>query len=474
MDRLTFTINTQSLMPIYEQLYAFIKAEIQSGQIAHNTKLPSKRKLSGYLGISQNTIQSAYNQLIEEGYVYAKERSGYFVSKIDNLINLEAKELLPEAIPEANRPMIKYDFSYRGVDMDNFPFSTWRKLSKEAFNEYDEDLLRGGDSLGDIRLRKSIADYLHQSRGVNCTPDQIVISSGTESLFQILIQLFDRASSYGIENPGYEKLNKLFPSNGVNFKSIDIDDAGMMPDEIRKSDVNIVCLTPAHQFPSGQIMPINRKVQILNWANESSDRYIIEDDYDSEFKYSGKPMPALQGLDTNGKVIYMGSFSKALTPALRVSYMVLPPHLLRRYIQDLFYIVCPVPMVIQKMLCQFIEKGYFDRHLNKMRNIYKRKREILINSLEKMGDKIEIMGADAGLHLLLKVDNGMSEAQLVSLALQNGIRIYGISKYYHKPDKLGSTPIIVIGFATMNEQAIESAVAVLYKAWFKTKGNKGK
>lgn len=463
MDMLTLFIKEDNKIPIYEQLYSFIKSEIQSGRISYNAKLPSKRKLSSYLKISQNTVQAAYDQLMEEGYIYSKERSGYYVSKIDNIYKLGIRDVYNKNELDMCQSNVKYDFSYHRVDEQAFPFGIWRKLFKDAVDEYDKELLRIGDSRGHIGLRSSIADYLHQSRGVNCSPDQIIISSGTEFLFQILFQLFDKEYVFGIENPGYEKLNMLFSSNRAKFKAINIDREGMMLKEIIQNNVNAICITPAHQFPTGEIMPINRRIQILNWANECNNRYIIEDDYDSEFKYSGKPIPALQGLDTNEKVIYMGSFSKALSPSIRVSYMVLPRHLLKKYIKDLSYIICPVPIVVQKVLFKFIQGGYFERHLNKMRNIYKRKRELLIRSIEELNCGIEALGAEAGLHLLLKVNNGMTEEQLVSSALINGVKVYGISKYYFDKRYVDKCPKIIMGYAAMNEQEIRDAV--IYKIY---------
>lgn len=466
MEMLTFPLDSDSKMPIYQQLYTYIKEEIQTGRIPFETKLPSKRKLSSYLGISQNTIQSAYDQLIEEGYIISIEKKGFFVCKIDNLQNLQAP--VHKDLPSKNSEpsTILYDFSYHGVDMPTFPFSTWRKLMKEVINEYDTELLKLGDALGYHQLRSAIANYLHQSRGVNCTENQIVISSGTEFLFQSLIQLFDRESIYGIENPGYEKLNQLFSRNRAAFRAINIDHDGMIPEEISKSNANILCITPAHQFPSGEIMPINRRVQLLNWANQADKRYLIEDDYDSEFKYSGKPIPALQGLDTNEKVIYMGSLSKSLSPTIRVSYMVLPPHLMNRYNEKLSYILCPVPMMDQKVLCRFIEDGFFERHLNKMRNIYKKKRDTLVKAISELASGIEVLGSDAGLHMLLHIPNNMTEEELISSAHAQGLKVYGISKYYFDKDSMSNVPTILLGFAAMAERDIHKAVVLLHKAWF--------
>lgn len=465
MNMLTFSINEDIGTPIYLQLYNYIKSEIQSGNIHFDTKLPSKRKLSDHLNISQNTIQSAYDQLIEEGYVIPKARRGFFVCKLDNIIKLQVSQEINVPENVASKKTVKYDFSYHGVDMENFPFGIWRKITKDVINEYDKELLKIGDSQGNINLRKSIAEYLRQSRGVNCTFEDIVISSGTEYLFQILIQMFNKSSVYGLENPGYEKLNLLFKSNGAKFKPIKIDKSGMILEEIMRSKANILCITPAHQFPSGSIMPINRRIQILNWANEDENRYIIEDDYDSEFKYSGKPIPALQGLDTCGNVIYMGAFSKSLSPSLRISYMVLPPKLMKKYKENLSYIFCPVPIIEQKVLYNFIQKGYFERHLNKMRNVYKKKREILVDSIVKLQGNIEIIGADAGLHVLLKINNGMTESELISSALKAGIKVYGISKYYVDKSYINYSPLILMGYATMTEANIIKAVELLKDCW---------
>lgn len=463
---MTPSLNPESKVPLYQQLYTYIKEEIQAGRLPKDTRLPSKRKLSLYLNISQNTIQASYDQLIAEGYVSSNERRGFFVCDIDHIkhieLPLENEELKTKPIQQT----VTYDFSYHGVDIPTFPFAIWRKQMKDVINEYDSELLTIGDSLGFHPLRVAIAGYLHQSRGVNCTERQVIISSGTEILFQSLIQLFDSESIFGIENPGYEKLNQLFTSNRASFKAIPIDKSGMLPEEIKKSKANILCITPAHQFPSGEIMPISRRIQLLNWANEESSRYLIEDDYDSEFKYSGKPIPALQGLDNNEKVIYMGSLSKSLSPTIRVSYMVLPPHLTKKYQEKLSYLLCPVPIIEQKVLCKFIEEGYFERHLNKMRALYKKKRETLVKALQDLQCGIKILGADAGLHLLLRIPNHMTEDELISSALRIDVKVYGISKYYYDRGYLTIQPTIILGYAALTEYEIKKAVKLLYEAWF--------
>lgn len=460
---LTFQMDAADRNPLYQQLYQFIKSEIQSGKIGTAEKLPSKRKLSAYLNISQNTIQSAYDQLIQEGYVTPSERRGFFVNRIENLARLDAAR--PAAAEKKNEQKpVRYDFSYTGVDPEGFPYALWRRLYKETVDENDHELLLLGESQGRRELRAAIAGYLHQSRGVNCEAGQIVLGSGTEFLLQILILLFGPGSVFGIENPGYEKLSQQFAGNHVQHRAIDIDGAGMIPQKIEESGANILCLTPAHQFPSGEIMPISRRVQILNWANAKPGRYIIEDDYDGEFKYSGKPVPALQGLDQGGRAIYMGAFSKSLSPAVRVSYMVLPEALLKQYRRNLSYMICPVAGIEQKMLARFIADGYFERHLNRMRTIYKKKRELLVESIKKMRCPVQILGADAGLHLLLRVDNSMTEDRLIASAREAGVKVYGISGYYSRTRQDG-TPHILLGYASLAEGEIARAVEILDGAW---------
>lgn len=466
MDMLAFTADPATKSPVYHQLYAFIKAEIRSGRIPAGTRLPSKRKLSSFLALSQNTIQTAYEQLIEEGYAISSERKGFYVSRIDHVVDLEPGRTTAEVKDGPACRGARYDFSYHGVDTGTFPFPTWRRLMKAVLNEYDEELLQPGNPEGYPELRASITDYLHHSRGVACLPDQVIVSAGTEYLFQILIQLFGREKVYGIENPGYEKLNQVFSSNKASFRAVRVDEGGMDPEAVVKSGADILCITPAHQFPTGEIMPITRRVQLLNWASVSPGRYLIEDDYDSEFKYSGKPVPALQGLDNGEKVIYMGTFSKSLSPSLRVSYMVLPPHLLKRYQEELSFIICPVSIIDQKVLSLFIRDGYFERHLNRMRILYRRKREELVRCLKETDEGIRILGADAGLHLLLTVDNGMAEAELVESAYRAGTRVYGISKYYLDRDVAMGKPTVLLGFASMKEEEIEGAVKRLGEAWF--------
>ena len=357
-------------------------------------------------------------------------------------------------------------FSHHGVDAESFPFSSWRKITKDVISEYDPDLLKLGNPQGDAKLRQSIVDYLHQSRGAKCTPEQIVISSGTEFLMQLLIQLFPEECVYALENPGYEKLNLIFKSNRAKYCTIPLDENGIMVEELQKSKASVVSITPSHQFPTGDIMPVTRRIQLLNWANEKPGRYIIEDDYDSEFKYGGKPIPSLQGLDTGEKVIYIGAFSKSLSPSIRVSYAVLPENLTKAYREKLTFYICPVPAIEQKTLCRFINDGHFERHLNRMRNIYKKKRETLVTEISQNLPGVRIRGANAGLHLLLELQNGMSETELMEAAGNRGVKVYGLSEYYTGKPPYKKQPTLLLGYAAMKQDELSEAVRLLKKAWF--------
>ena len=223
--------------------------------------------------------------------------------------------------------------------------------------------------------------------------------------------------------------------------------------------------TPSHQFPTGVIYPIKRRIQLLNWGQESVSRYIIEDDYDSEFKFSGKPIPALQGLDRGEKVIYIGSFSKSISPSLRISYMVLSDHLLKLYLEKLSFYICPVPIIQQKVLRAFIEGGYFEKHLNRMRNVYKKKRALFLSEIKSKLEPVEVLGANAGLHLLLKINNGMSEEALVERAKDKGIQVYGLSNYCLRKKEI-AVPQVVLGYGSMTEEKIVEATKLLKEGWF--------
>ncbi|WP_066895093.1 MocR-like pyridoxine biosynthesis transcription factor PdxR [Clostridium nigeriense] len=462
MDILTINLDSKSNVPQYIQLYNFIKVEIQGGKLEANSKLPSKRKLSKHLGVSQNTIEAAYEQLKAEGYIISIPKKGYFVSKLQGVVKINnAREDKKEK--SKLKKQYKYEFYSSRVDLESFPYSIWRKINKDIINEENKDLLQIGHSQGDIDLRESILNYLKFSRGVNASVDNLVIGSGSEYLIQVLINIIGRDKTYGIENPGYYKIRKILKLNGIDSKAIPIDEQGIKIENLNVNNVEVVHITPSHQFPTGVIMPVNRRLNLLNWAEEKKGRYIIEDDYDSEFRFEGKPIPALQSLDSKGKIIYLGTFSKCFFPSIRIAYMILPDELMKIYKKDFSFLACTVSRFSQQALLKFINEGYFERHLNRMRNIYKKKREFLVTLIKKYLPKTEIIGTNSGLHLLLKVNNGMSELDLIKAAEEKKIRILGLSNSYFNSSNDKST--VFLGYASLKNEEMEKAIILLKEAW---------
>ncbi|MBY0121843.1 PLP-dependent aminotransferase family protein [Bacillus sp. S/N-304-OC-R1] len=461
MPELTPKLDLNNEMPLYIQLYEYIKSEIKKGKLQPNMKLPSKRKLSRYLGISQNTIENAYSQLIAEGYIEALSRKGYFVCNIEQELIFQEKQLNKD-IPEKlfYDPTYHFDFSHTGVDSGAFPYAVFRKLTNEVIRPENEQILRIGHPQGEFKLRETIAKYLFHSRGVYCSPSQIVIGAGSHYLYRLLFQLL-AGSRFAVEDPGYQRRFVIFEKGEENVEMIPLDKEGIMVSHLEKTTANAVFVTPSHHFPCGLVMPISRRMQLLKWAEEREDRFIIEDDYDSEFRYSGKPIPALQGMDRDGKVIYMGTFSKALIPSLRISYLVLPMLLIKKYQEEFFIYSQTVSRIDQEILAKFIVEGYWEKHINKMRVVYHRKRNELVAAISSFfPNSAEIIGQDSGLHVLVRVHNGMNEQELVAEALKYNIKVYPVSAYGKSDNKT-----ILLGFGIMPEEEISQGIQLLSKAW---------
>ncbi len=426
---------------LYMQIYEYFKNEIINGTYKANTKLPSKRNLAKEYKISLNTVDNAYSKLLEEGFIYSKERQGFFVSDVGELYVLNNK---PIHITKEEEN-IEYDFSYSGVS-DEFPYKVFKKISSNIFD--NKDILEKVDYQGYLPLRTQISEYLNKSRGFKAEPSQIVISSGSEYLFQIIFKLI--SGKFGIEDPGYSMLSNIMDTNDIKYEFIPVDENGMDLTKLKKSKSDFCVITPAHQFPTGVIMNMQRRVELLNMKKI---KYVIEDDYDSEFKYSKRPVPALKSIDVNDKVIYIGSFSKSISPSFRVSFMVLPFNLVEKYNKIFKFFICPVSIMVQKMLTTFIETGEFEKHLNRMRKIYSKKRQLLIDMLSERKD-ITIRGADAGLHVVLEYPKNYSEEYIVKKAKEKKIKVYGLSSYGTKRE----IPSILLGFATLSEEKLKEGV----------------
>ncbi|MCH5252347.1 MAG: PLP-dependent aminotransferase family protein [Lachnospiraceae bacterium] len=464
---ITISLNPDSGQPMYIQIYEYIKAEILTGRLSPPEKLPSSRSLASYLQVSRSTVDTAYGQLVAEGYIEAKEKRGYFVNPITHTQKFPISERKTgmDYHKKKQSPSIFYDFNPDAIDTTHFPYSVWKSIGKNQLDNPDNFLM--GDSFGDPELRQVISDYLHGSRGVNCTPENIVVGAGLDHLLQMLCVLFERRPVIAMEDPGYLRARQVLCAGGYRVLDIPLKDNAFDVDRLEKTEADICYVTPTHQFPLGSIMPISRRQKLLLWASERENRYIIEDDHDSEFRYKGKPIPALQSLDSREKVIYIGTFSKAISPAIRMGYMVLPPLLMERYRRYLSGYACPVSRMGQAIMTDFIRDGYFEKHLNRMRKIYKGKHDKMIEYLTEMFPcgTLDITGDHAGLYILLHYHGPLSEEELDERAKKNGIRLRSLREYYANVPA-GYHPTYLLGFANLDEKQMKEGITCLARKVF--------
>ncbi|MCM1056558.1 MAG: PLP-dependent aminotransferase family protein [Firmicutes bacterium] len=498
---------------LYEQIYEHIRKEIRDGKLLAGERLPSTRSLAEYLQVARSTVDYAYGQLQAEGYIEARPCRGYFVCPMEELIQMEdvgrdpytrgVKDVLGiksaqsiksapgmkngmEELPReagaagaksgegdgAGSPAWVCDFSPHEIDMSGFPFGVWKRITKNILTDANSDLFSRGEPQGDRELRQTISRYLHSSRGVNCRPEQIIVGAGNDYLLLLLEKLLGKQVRIAMENPTYLRSWRILKSFSYQVVTVDADENGMKVGQLEQENVSAVYCMPSHQFPSGTVMPIGRRLELLKWADKAPNRYIIEDDYDSEFRYHGKPIPALQATDEHGSVIYIGSFSKAIAPAIRISFMVLPEVLLEKYRRELFFYSCTVSRIDQSVLNEFIRDGYFERHLNRMRKIYRAKHELLLEELRPFREKFAVTGENAGLHLLLTAKEGRTEEQLIKSAADVGVRVYGLSENMAETSMQGKerriqpkSATVLMGFGALGAEQIREGIRRLKSVW---------
>lgn len=460
---ITFYYDESKDMPLYEQLYQYLKEAIEKNELHANEKLPSKRKLAQHLKISITTIETAYLQLLAEGYIKSKAKVGYFV--LPNL-NFPKKRKTKINIKAKQKMIYDFDFKTNMVDSKNFPYQQFAKIERDTILDRLENSINEVDYFGLYSLREKIADILFAYRGIEAIPEQIVVGSGSEHLISLLVLLLGRDKTYATEEPSYIKNYLLYNEYGAKVDVCELDDLGISIESLESIHPDVIHITPSHQYPTGIITPVSRRIELLEWVNKHPNRYIVEDDYDSEFRFSGNPIPALKVLDEYDKVIYMNSFSKSISPSFRVSFMVLPNKLVKRYHESFNYFSCSVPIMTQLSLETFIEDNHFERHLNRMKNIYKAKRDGLIAELNhQFGDAISIKGSDAGLHFLVEVHTDLSETDLIHLAKKDNIRVYGLGEYYIKRINRYLYPTLIFGYSHLDVENFKEAVSRLKFAW---------
>lgn len=461
-----FLLNKEDNTSLYIQLYKQIKKKIFEGHLKEGTKLPSSRQLANDLQISRNTVEMAYDQLHSEGYIFTKSRSGYYIENLDltALQKINISSLSEDISIQEENTNIKYDFKYGNLDPSQLPISEWQKITNRCFRKYKNELANYNSIHGELGLRKEILKYLNDYRDVKCTVDQIIVTSGIHYSLNLIAQLIKGdTSSVAVEDPGFFVARDIFENFGFNVCPINLDTYGLDVKKLSFTNTNAVYVTPSHQFPMGIIMPISRRLELIEWANNSNS-IIIEDDYSCHLRYNVRAVQSLQSLSKD-RVIYMGSFSKFLFPAIRVSYMVLPEKLINRFSLMFNGYPSSVPFIIQKTLQLFMEEGFWDSYIRKTIRNQKKKHDALVESLNReFGNNIIILGKNAGLHLTVQVKWCMSEEELINRAYEVGVKVYPSSAVwaYAKNHDCGT---VLLGFGAMQLDNIPLAVKLLREAW---------
>jgi GntR family transcriptional regulator/MocR family aminotransferase len=466
-------IDRESKIPIYIQIYEQIKRDILSGNLPVELRIPSTRALANELHVGRNSVENAYDQLRLEGYITSIPGSGYIVNKLGfDLIQELPKEKLPSYLvtkqPTRLPDIFKYSFQYGELDETNFPKKLWRMHLADVL---DEPLVHSpnnyADGKGDSQLRQQIKKYLYLNRGVQCETEQIVLCSGTQSALEIIIKVLSVEKTIAMEEPCYDGARAVFQSSGFQIIPVPVGEEGIDLQKLSLQKASIVYLSPSHQFPTGAIMPIQNRMEILNLARKR-DMMIIEDDYDSEFRYKGRAIPSLQSIDQAGRVIYVGTFSKALSPGLRMSYLVLPNWLLGTYQEKYRGYQCTIPLIEQKTLLHFMQDGNWEKHIRRVCLSQKRKHDTLLAAIHNiLGDRVRVFGHYAGLHILLEFVDGQQEDTLLQKAQQYGVQVCPVSPFWLEKVNYGGNTV-VLGYGKIKEKEIEPAVELLNKAWFNT------
>jgi len=462
------TLESKKITPLYIQLYTYFKGEIEGNRLSQGEKLPSIRGLAKSLSISKITVERAYQQLVSEGYIENYDRSRYTANKVDEFICKTTPVTVGNKYDNRNilkESKVLYDFSSGEMDIDGFDFSLWKRYISKSFL-HKERLVSYGNIKGEEELRTEIAKYVHKSRGVYTDQSQIIIGAGVQNLLSILCSILKpENNSIAFEEPGFKNGRRIFADNNFRIKPIKMKKDGIDMEELVASGENLVYVSPSHQFPTGYIMPISRRNQLLNWA-KTNNGTIIEDDYDSEFRYYGRPIPALKGLDTRGNVVYLGSFSKVIPPSIRISYMVLPEKFLDIYHKKSSLYNQAASTIEQLALAQFMSDGHLERQIRKLRKLYYEKSRFFFDAIKNiLGEYVAINENESGLHTILTVKSELQARELSERALKYGCRVAPVEDYYWEvaPEKL---PQIILYFSKIPETEMQTAIKCLKDAWF--------
>ena len=445
-------------LPLYEYLCRRIRSDILNGTLPAGTRLPSKRALAEHLHVSVITVEGAYSQLEAEGYLQALPKRGFFVSAVEQTPPAPRETA---SLPEPETPRWRLDLSRNQVDTARFPVSTWAKLTRQVLSEEPEALLSPVPHQWLPALRQAIAADLRDFKGMAVSPEQIVIGAGAEYLYLLLAQLLGRDTVFAAEDPGYPKIRQVYRACGVSCVPIPLDGQGVDPAALAASGARALHISPNHQYPTGLVTPIARRQALLRWAEEQAGT-IIEDDYDSEFRFTGRPIPTLQSIDLRGRVIYLNTFSQTISPSMRLGFLVLPLRLLDRYRRELGFYACTVPALEQHVLARFISGGHYERHLSRMRKEYRDRRAEVVEAFRSsaLAPRVTFSEERSGLHFLLRLNTQRSDGELGRLAARSGVRLSFLSEYAAMADP-AFAHTLVINYAGLSPQRLPEAVRLL-------------
>jgi len=480
---LMVAVDRKSGAPMHRQVYDQIRDAILGGRLAPGRRLPSTRALADELSVSRNTVLAAYDQLFAEGYTEGQVGSGTRVSRVlpedvlaartqaqqrsgaamspEASLSVKGKALL-EAKPRSHRAR---GFAFRpGMpEIDRFPWTQWSRMVARFWRSPPRQLVSYGDPGGHMPLRIAIAEYLRAVRGLVCDAEQVIVTAGAQQAIDLAARaLLDPGDKVWIEDPGYAGIRGVLTATEAELVPLPVDAQGLIVAEgVRKApDARMAVVTPSHQYPMGAVMSLARRLELLEWATESG-AWILEDDYDSEYRYAGRPLSALQGLDSTGRVIYVGTFSKVMFPAIRLGYMVVPPALAEPVIRIRRSLDDQTAIVMQPVLTEFIESGHFAAHIRRMRILYAERQQVLIDAVRKqLGDVLDIAPDEAGMHIvaLIRPESGLTDADIAEAAGKAGLDVYPLREFFYgAPDRNG----LVLGYAGVEARDIRRGVEKL-------------
>ncbi|HQU85196.1 MAG TPA: PLP-dependent aminotransferase family protein [Pyrinomonadaceae bacterium] len=471
-----------TVTPLYRQVYESIRRAILQGELSAKTRLPSTRDFADRLGVSRITIVNAYEQLFAEGYLEGKTGAGTFVaSKLPEELlqtsktkakSVEKMQNAPLNLSPFGEKLLAKEFESKRVQfatkfqpfqngltaIDEFPFEIWSRIAAKFHKNPPRSMLGYGDPQGFYKLREAVAAHLRSARGVNCTAEQVIITSGAQQALDLAARIFlSEKDSFLIENPCYKEARNSFSATGAKVVAVAVDEEGFNVANVPKTGekAKLVYVTPSHQYPLGHTMTLARRLELIEWARKQN-AWIIEDDYNSEFRYAGRPFPSLQGLDNSGRVIYVGTFSKTIFPALRIGCLVVPPELVNVFAVARAFNDAHSAIINQAILAEFITEGHFARHVRRMRQLYEKRQEILVREVKnKLSDFIEIEKSDAGMHLIGWLRQDLDEEKISAEADKQSIKLSPVSSYYlEEPKRKG----FIFGYTAFDERQIKESI----------------